>query len=302
MPKVLFVNQEVSQCGVYQFGKNTAFILSKHDDIIKFDYLETDNKPKFDNYDLVILNHHPCTMPWVNEAFFLENKQTKFAMIMHDTRISYPNVAILHPDPTFQTSYPDFKIGRPVLQIEPSKKVLENTIGSFGFGFEHKGFDDLINLVNNNFEYATIRIHIPLNSKVDTNGYYAFSMTRKLKKLPKPGITLEITNDYKTESELLHWLSENTINAFLYKNTDKISEGCSSTVDWAIAAKRPFVVSSDRMFRHVWSVVPEVCIDNSSLLTVMNNGIAPLQYFYDNWTERKLYEEYCEVSHEIIQS
>lgn len=302
MSKILFVNQEKGQCGVYQFGKNTAFILSKFNDIHEFDYLETINPPEIrDDYGVVVLNHHPCTMPWATPSFFSKYANQKFATIMHDNRIVFPNVAILHPDPTFTSEYPDLKIGRPILDISSTKKPLENTIGSFGFGFDHKGFGELVNRVNEEFEQAHLRIHIPLNTKVDQSGGYAFTMTVKLRKIKlKDGIKLTITHDYKNELDLLEWLSENTINVFLYRETKRISSGCSSTVDWALAAKRPLGVSNDPMFRHITAHAPEVIVDNNSIKSIMEAGVASLEYFYQNWTERKLYEEYCGVINEII--
>jgi hypothetical protein len=301
--KILFVNQEKGQCGVYQFGYNTAFILNKFTDIHVFEYWETENEPHVSvirESDFIILNHHPSTMGWVSNDFFSKYADKKFAVLMHDTRIEYPNVAILHPDPTFQNSGLDFKVGRPILNIKPSLNKFEvPTIGSFGFGFDHKGFDEVVNRVNEEFENAKIRIHIPLNSKVDSSGYYAYSMRKKLEKIKiKDGISLEITHDYKTEQELVNWLSDNSINVFLYRGTSKLSSGCSSTIDWAIASETPFAVSSDPMFRHVPS---NLCLDNGhSLKSIMENGLDKVRELKYTWSERSLYENYCGVIDENL--
>jgi hypothetical protein len=256
--KVLFVNQGLSQCGVYQFGKNTAFILSKFQDLHQFDYIETDNQIDIsEDYQAVILNHHPCTMGWLSNDFF--QKDIHYSVIMHDTRVSFPKAVILHPDPTFTNCYPDYRVGRPIVDFGITPKKTDGVvIGSFGFGFDHKGFEEILHRTNEEFDEAKIRIHIPFNTKVDPAGHYALRMSRKLHKIPlKDGIKLEVTHDYKNEEELVKWLSENSINIFLYKNTDKISAGCSSTTDWAIAAKKPLMVSTDPMFRHITSVEPE---------------------------------------------
>lgn len=307
MKKILFVNQEKGQCGVYQFGKNTSYILSKFNHIHKFDYIETQSPYNFNNeYDLVIFNHHPSTMPWISVDYF-KSKTCRTAMLIHDTAIGYDGCdAYLYPDPTFLSNEVDrnFNVGRPILNFVSNEKVLENTIGSFGFGFNHKGFETALIIINNEFESATFRVHIPLNSKVDESGSYAYAMANKLrclhKSLNNPNLKLEITHDYKNEIDLLKWLSQNTINVFLYKSNN-ISIGCSSTVDWAIAAKRPIAVTEDPMFRHINIFAPETNIENG-MRNIIEMGIKPFKYIHNNWTERKFYENYCEVVDEILRS
>lgn len=304
--KVLLVNQDKGQCGVYQFGKNTASCLLQSD---RFTYLETDSSEVFESrltedIEAVIFNHHPCTMNWLTAEILAKYPRIKFAIIMHDECIDIPGIhAILHPDPTFTRDGKHFKVGRPILYNKSAKLVLPNTIGSFGFGFDHKGFPELVERVNSEFDEATIRMHIPLNTKVDESGQYAFGMHKKLKMVPKkPGISLEISHEYKTEQELIEWLSSNSINVFLYRNTGNLSKGCSSTVDWAIAAKRPLAFTNDPMFRHVYAHAPECCIENNSLKAIIEMGIEPLNYFYENWTVKNLIAEYEEIINEMLRS
>jgi hypothetical protein len=300
MSKILFVNQEKSQCGVYQFGKNTSLILLKYNDIHKFEYLETTSPiDKFD-YDLIVFNYHPCTMSWINNSFLTNVR--KSALLMHDERPNFNNISVFRPDPTFGNTNTDFNVGRPILHFDLPNQVLPDTIGSFGFGFDHKGFEDLVQKVNDEFEQATVRIHIPLNTKVDSSGYYALRMSKKLKSIPlKPNIKLVVTHDYKDEQQLVNWLSENSINVFMYKNTNSLSQGCSSSVDWALASKRPIAVTNDPMFRHITTFAPETCLEKRSLKSILENPPS-LDYFYENWSERKFYENYCEVINEVLRS
>lgn len=313
MNRILFVNQENSQCGVYQFGKNTASILLSQPWKqlgYSFEYLETDIPDKLtvqinSDLKLIIFNHHPCTMGWLSEAILKQYPTIKSAVLMHDECIDIGTDAILHPDPTFIGEGKHFRVGRPIFSGPVDKKlVLPNTIGSFGFGFDHKGFPELIDKVNQEFDYATIRMHIPLNTKVDISGYHALNMNSKLKKITKkPGINLEITHDYKTEKELLEWLSQNTINAFLYRNTEKISKGCSSTIDWALAARRPIAFTNDPMFRHINAYAPNCNIDNGqSLKEIISFGIKPLEWFYENWTNENLFNSYLGVANALIRT
>lgn len=301
MVKVLFVNQPYSQCGVYQFGYNTGLALHSFKNIHDFEYEECCSKEDFENAmnslkpDVVIFNHHPSTMQWLNSKI---TKNLKCALIMHDELIRMQNAVTIYPDPTFVANNKIYSVGRPLIQnniIELAEKPLENTIGSFGFGFSHKGYADIINIVNKEFDEATIRMHIPFNTFADQQGGIALDMAEKIKKLPKKGIKLEITHDYKTSEELIYWLSENSINVFIYNNT--LSKGLSSGTDWALSAKRPIATNSDKMFRHM---PEEIRLDKRSLKDIMNSGIEPLKPLYEAWSNENLYKQYCGVVDEII--
>jgi len=294
MATILIVNCKPRRCGVYQFGWNLHGALSTPYDCCVASsctdggyqsfrgkcgkhtllYEACGHEPRFlDEADLVIWNHHPATMGWLNSS--ITDKKPSL-LIVHDTIYPWSKQTFyLHCDPTFQEDERHLRIGRPVpkpLMVQP--EVIPNSIGSFGFGFPNKGFEDLVLRVNEEYDEAIIRLNIPYNDSVDGDGVNAFLTAQRCFSLAKPGISCYITHDYLGERDLLFWLAQNEVNAFLYKDND--SKGLASAVDWAIAARRPFAVSGLQMFRHVHNVAPA----NKSLKQTVADGIEPFTPLY----------------------
>jgi len=326
MKKVLFVVQPKAQCGVYEFGYWTGRILFKisynklidnEQDFYYYECVEA-SKPedlyerlKNKSYCFVIYNHHPLTMSWLNNDVITTTKLPS-AVIMHDERKIFNNTVILHPDPTYISNGIDYKVGRPIPFFYPENMirdengyykiapVLENTIGTFGFGFNHKGFDEVVHKVNEEFDEATVRIRLPLNTIVDSSGSYAYSMRNRLEKIPvKHGIKLEFSHEYLDSQQLLYWLAQNTANVFMYRNS-VAHNACSSVIDWAIAAGRPIAVSNDGMFHHVHKVEPSICLCKNTLKTIIQNGTVPLEPLYKEWSWENLYQDYGKVINESL--
>lgn len=307
--KVLFVNQPLSQCGVYEFGKLTHKILNSFNGTKKYSFEYVEPKDSIELYNhkndcvAAIFNYHPMTMSWLNEHV-IRDLNLPSALMMHDTRTVFGSSVVLHPDPSYITMGIDYKVGRPILKpLEIKPAVLQNTIGSFGFGTSYKGFNEVIHKVNQEFDEATIRFHIPLNTIIDSAGSHAFSTRKKLEKIPiKPGIKLEFSHDYLTDEELLKWLGQNTVNVFMYRNSERTRDVCSSVIDWAIAARRPIAVSNDIMFHHLHTVEPSVCLCNNTLKTIIANGTTPLEPLYEEWTWENLYLDYERMLDENIRA
>lgn len=308
--KILFVNQPHSQCGVYEFGSLTYKILSSFNDSDKqyaFEYAEPKNSielyAKKNDCKAIIFNYHPMTMSWLNEHV-VKDVNLPCALMMHDTRTIFGNSVVLHPDPCYTSHGVDYKVGRPILKpLELKPKVLENTIGTFGFGTSYKGFNEVIAKVNEEFDEATIRIRLPLNTIIDASGFHSFSTRKNLESIKiKPGIKLVFEHNYLNHEDLLRWLSENTVNVFMYRNSGRTGDVCSSVIDWAIAARRPLAVSNDIMFHHVHVAEPSICLCNNSLKTIIQNGTTPLEPLYQAWTWENLYLDYERMLDENIRS
>ena len=71
MKNVLFVNNNIENCGVYQYGKRVANICLKSK-IIKFEYVEISSSNQLFSFieeinpDVIIYNYVPSNMPWLN--------------------------------------------------------------------------------------------------------------------------------------------------------------------------------------------------------------------------------------------
>ncbi|MFM9910178.1 MAG: hypothetical protein ACKVOW_12550, partial [Chitinophagaceae bacterium] len=207
----------------------------------------------------------------------------------------------LAPDPTLLLKNPFvYKTGRLIPQYQnlfplPAK----TTIGSFGFGTPKKGFEKIVDLVQAEFDEAFIRFNIPFAEFGDKDGTNARLIAEKCKELlKKPGIELVITHDFLEKKSMLDFLAQNTINVFLYE--DKGGRGLSSTIDNALAVKRPVAVSNSIMFRHLFDVKPSVCVSRNSLKNIISNGFAPLEKHFEDYSEENILWEYERIINSVL--
>ena len=319
--KILFVTHCHKQCGVYQFGKNIYGILSSmpsyetaYGEYANNDALfraVEDVRP-----DLIFYNYHVGTIgihgnkivsliPELKKAF----PHTVHLGFIHEIgEQEVGNILDMFDfgvcaDPSFKAvGKRMFKTGRVVPKYENTYCLPEfPIIGSFGFGCAHKGYERLVNMVQDQFGQATIRINMAPQTPFDSNGSIARFRADECRKLVrKPGIRLEITHDFMTQDGLTDFLAKNSINAFLYEDmiravSDGGIRGVSSTIDFALAARRPIAVSRSSMFRHVLNASPSIVADETPLSEIMVNGLAPWQEFYKEWTFEKVREEYASI-------
>jgi hypothetical protein len=126
-------------------------------------------------------------------------------------------------------------------------------IGTFGLATHGKHFDKLLYHINDNFDEAIIRINIPHATYVpaDIETQILDNIIEHSKKI-KRTIKVELTRKYMTNTELIEWCSENTINCFFYFREEYgFNAGLSATTDQAIISERPLLITSDRTFRHI---------------------------------------------------
>lgn len=305
MEKILFVSHRSKQCGVYQFGKRTieTLIDSKRYEFCyvevshvngSFEFLKALHHTK---PSAVIYNWHYLTMPWLTNDFldhlgYSAAPNLKHLMIIHDnvappmTRIN----AFIHDDPYHLEQDKHFKVGRHIPFYTPKTTPPQNIIGSFGFGISHKGYTRVIEQVNKEFDQATVRLHIPSAPFVDPQGLHAKQVVEECRKLAHSGILLEVNHDFLSTMELLNWLENNTINCFFFDCN--LGQGISSSIDYALAVKRPIAITDCTMFRHVKHANPSILIESSSLKQIIANGTKPLEPFYEAWTKENLISDY----------
>ena len=323
MQKILYVNHKKKQCGVYEFGREIATILSSSKKY-SFKYCECDSykelKENYKNFspDIIIYNYHPTTLGWVNpySRFNKFNKAVTFKMnaihvcTMHEVYQEMADRATnkifdyhIAPDSTLLLKNSlVYKTGRLLPKKAEYVKNISKVpiIGSFGFATPGKGFEKIVELVQKEFDEAIINFNIPYASFGDTDGISAKKLAIECKNLiKKPGIELRINHDYLDKEQLLNFLSGNTINVFLYD--DQINRGISSTVDWALAAGRPIAISRSELFRHLFHCRPSICIDNNSLKTIIDNEVTPIQHLWQEYNSETLLWEYERIIDDIRQ-
>ncbi|MDW8347196.1 MAG: class I SAM-dependent methyltransferase [Bacteroidia bacterium] len=304
---VFYVNhKEKKQCGVYQFGYHIGNALQKSKKY-KFIYLECDSVTELRQFinqhspSLIIYNYHPWTMPWVTPEFTSSINIPQIGTIHEVTQTVADEMQVGHfdayiaPDPTLILKNPIvYKTGRLVPKYINKKTFNSSdivTIGSFGFGLQGKGFDKVINRVQDEFDEAIIRLHIPYSDFADPTGKGAQEIANYCKKLlRKPNITIEITHNFLTTQELLDFLASNTLNMFCYEEYK--NRGISSVIDFALAVNRPIALTKSLMFRHLGGCKPSIFIEDNSLKNIIQNGTDPIKKYVIDFSEENLIWEY----------
>jgi SAM-dependent methyltransferase len=332
---VLFVTHKPKQCGVYEFGKNIFwaisssskyhFIKAECDSINELHAAVKKYKPA-----IIIYNYHPSVLPWiatkVSKGIYKNNIAGTDAIqigIIHeitqqvaDSATNYDSKWILGrpeklinclfdfyiaADPTLLLKNPIvFKTGRllPAYNnIQPSPARL--TIGSFGFATPKKGFRRVVQKTQEEFDEATIRINMPYADFGDVTGSNARRIAEECRELIyKPDIKLEVSHKFMQDNELLDFLAANSINVFMYEDTE--GRGLSGAVDNALAVKRPLAVSRCPMFRHVLNVKPSICVEDVPLKEILHHGFAPLEKLVKDWNKENLQWEYERILDKIL--
>ncbi|TSC63796.1 MAG: hypothetical protein G01um101491_459, partial [Parcubacteria group bacterium Gr01-1014_91] len=336
MKTALFVTHKKKQCGVYQFGTQVfeaisgsekyKFIRAECDSLDELLQSVETNRP-----DVVIYNYHPAVMPWVctrvSKGVYKNNiagiRPIQIGIIhevtqqIADTATAYRNTFVLGhshkklnslfdfyiaSDPTLLLQNPlVFKTGRLVTEYSAPPPPAVFTVGSFGFATPKKGFEKIVQKVQEEFDEAVIRLNMPPADFGDKDGARAKAIAEQCRKIVyKKGIQLHVSHEFFNEKQLLDFLAGNSMNVFMYEDTS--GRGLSSALDNALAVKRPIAVTRCSMFRHILSARPTVCINESSLKTIFNNGFVPLEKVARYWDKEHLVWDYERILDSALRS
>ena len=296
---VLFVTHKNDHCGVYQHGYNTLSILVRNPS--KYDYIHApcENEEELHNYFCqyqpvaMIHNYHPTVLGWLNPRKY---NIPQMAIHHEPTMALPPGIKIvISQDPTITETATLYTSGRFIFDYvnnHPEPEI--PTIGSFGFGLPGKGFQRLVKLVQEEFDEAKIRLHIAFATYGDAAGVLAGNVAAECRdSIYKPGVELKITHHFMNVEDLIDWLAQNSLNAFLYDPFH--GRGISGPPDYALSARRPIALTKSYMFKHLFSADPSIFIEDRSLKEIMADGLAPLQQFYDKWSEKQLTATYDNI-------
>lgn len=270
--KALIVNHHHSKkCGVHAHARRMYEILKKSTRV-DFFYAEANSiqdlslfVEKFDP-QVIFYNYYPGVMDWAVGAPQGFEGRVHIGMA-HEVTHQHANQHLgvfdywVATDPSFPSHNQNgwFKTVRPIFSCFDSISNIDEecpTIGSFGFFFRNKGYEDIIGAVKKEFSEAIIRLHLTVAH------FHGGSNEARLEEYKKElyaltegtGITLVVSDNYKNDEDLVKWLSTNDINILLYhKNPGR---GISSAVDYCVAAGRPLIISESEQFRHVQDVLP----------------------------------------------
>lgn len=311
---ILFVNYKEERCGVYQYGINIFEAISKSQRYV-FQWAEVLSLEEMDaviaqsNCRAIIFNYHPHTLTFINPDMPRRYKQINIGLMheMHQVEADrVPGSFFQHyimGDPTLVENNPGvFKTGRLVLPYTNTKPLPDTvTIGTLGFSVGSKGYQKLVDLVQEEFDEAIIRMHIPANGIIDGDGALARQFLAECEqRIRKPGIKLQPSHEFLDRQGMLDFLAENTLNAFLYDDVPFMA--IASSPDHAIAVRRPMVITKSILFRHLHSLYPPITIEDSSLREIIKNGIAPFSHLYKLWTGDNIRREYENVLDKALDS
>jgi len=294
--QILMLNSAKKRCGVYQYGNNIFTEISKINNL-NSKIVDVANEHEYQKAvyqykpEAVIFNYYPATMPWLNSTITKSLNSKKLGILheMNERIVSELNNELfdMHivPDPTLNSNRKDvFQAPRLVknyCNYFPEPEI--PTFGSFGFGFANKGFERIIDLVQDEYDIANIKFLMPFNEVVEKNGNYAREVAEKCReRVRKKGINLIINHDFLAEKDLIDSLAQNTANIFLYD--ERIAKGISSVLEYAIAARRPLIINKCPMFRHVFNSEQRVLINNKTIKSILKERSTTIIPFLNSWS------------------
>jgi len=294
---ILFINHKIQNCGVYQYGKRTANILANSQKF-NLDYVEVDSQEELLNLinekepEICLFNYHQTTMNWLD----LESITHKKVAIHHES--SKGNFRhIISVDPTTIENEFLFKVVRPLFnhqyQNTSQQKSEKPIIGSFGFGFEHKGFDKICKLVNEQFDIAEIRLHITFNHYGNNSDFLDLTKQKCKNEITKEGIELKITSHFISDEELSAFLSQNDINIFAYDSL--VGRGPASVLDFAIGARKPIGLTRSYMFKHLEPYFQFFDLEEKSIREIINKSEFAINQLNNNWSNDNLVANYEQI-------
>lgn len=273
---VLLLSQRGYQCGVSDYGDRLFNALSKSNKI-NFTYSD---KLELDGIDAVLYNYHNATLPHITDAYLSDKRHIKHIALHHEGGIQFI------PDKIIEVQ----NLPRPVNRYNFVNKQNEiPTIGSFGFGFYNKNYNQIAELVKSQYTKAKIRVNIPFAYYGDIDGQSAKIEVNKMREvLSGTDIELEVNHEYLSQTDLINFLRGNDINVFLFNEME--GRGLSSSIDYALEAERPIGISHSDMFRHLSSVSSSIFVDEVSLQDLIKKGTEPLKPIYEIHNSNKLLE------------
>jgi nucleoside-diphosphate-sugar epimerase len=335
-PVIGFISQNIGKstdgfssfCGIGIRGKLTSDILTNgQSDKYNFVTAYIDSNNELENFiitnkpSIIIYNYHSITTPYLNNPYL----RHKYNQIIH-VMIHYD---LLQADINHFNHNSNKFCGFKHIITDNDKLVVPNNnknffivtrsvpysnnitkytprsdkipiIGFQGFGFPHKGIHRIAQQIQNEFDEAIFRLHIPFSYFGDPNGAQANQRLRELQSIiKKPGIKIEASHDFLSDEEIVQWLNKNTINCYFYDYLE--NSGIASSPDYAIAAMRPIAVNNSRMLVNLHNLTPSIQIEENSLKKIIENGITPLMGIHEKYKHKNIIKDYENICDLLIK-
>ncbi len=298
MARILLINPPEEKCGVHQYLLSAYGILKKSRENSYHFHIFKDVQTLIEAanyYDLFIINWHEKLFPWLDDDLIAALKIPVAFIGGHDCYPTFANRAhVLDATSCNEATSRSTPIPRPVRDFYPLPDPERVTIGSCGFNFYSKNFHHVATVVAQSYDDALIRLHIGQHPSGDSISNIEKTIQEQLWKLGKPNIDLEISTDFLSDEDLVGFLSENTANVFLYPPFEGELRGLSSTIDKALAAKKPFAISDSTMYRHI-NHEKKFLLSHYALDDIISFGTKHIEPFWAEHSEGKLIEVVDEI-------
>ncbi len=258
----VFYNSKKSACSIWETGKMCYDALSAS---TKFTLDYSEETVLDMNYDFAIFNEHFAVNNWMTKEIIECYKKPTFCIV---TEVSFSEDPIKSSpkifdhyivlDPTVQETQHIHAFGRPLEDYEiDENSIIDDrvpNIFSFGFATNGKEWHKIVEIVQNEFDYANIHFNIPFATHIpendQTNAFLQINDSCN-QIITKKGIQLKITHTNLSKDELIELCAKQTINCFYYNREHLFSCGLSAVTDQAISSGRPMLITRDRTFRHI---------------------------------------------------
>ena len=304
MKTILFISRKAERCGVADYGRRVDAVLKKSK-LFNTVWIEIETSEEFTNAfelynpDLVLYNYYPVILPFITDSFLADKRHVPHVALYHEVGLAFTPNAVIDVDSTLPDNLESmhFSVPRPLFdkfatdETPTCNDII--TIGTFGFGFRDKNFPKLAQLVCNQFDTAKIRINTPFATFGDVDGSSARAEIEKMRHIIQnsgKNIILEENHDFLEHDDLLDFLRGNDINIFMYEPFNDRS--LSGSIDYALSARRPIGISRSWMFRHINWVKPSIFVDELPIMTIIQNGITPLNPIYEIHSNTQLLNKY----------
>lgn len=311
--KILLLNHEKSQCGVYEIGKRIHDILDKNILDVKYFELPTSNKKTYidlielNQPDIILYNYYLSTLPYINKNLLNLFPKIKHIGIIHDplspADIDFYNYTfdawIIHDDTNTSIGKNKYTTIRPIRRYIKNDNTSNGiiNIGSHGFSVSPwKMFDHMIDIIHQEFDEVNINMNITqatFGGRDDSDIFKSWC-----DKITKNNVNLNITNTYfDTETKVIDFLSKNDLNMYFY-NPPNPHIGVAGSADLAISSQSSLVVNSAYMYRHIHKHLDyyEKYNNLKHFLTNKNK----IKDLYDLWNPQKMTEDYKKMIEDIF--
>lgn len=282
----IFYNSAKAQCSIYESGLMCYNALKQSEKYI-LDY--TEEEVLYVDYDFAVFNQHIAVNNWMTSDILSNFKRKKYCIVLEvgqgdDIMPLTPKIfdGYIVIDPTIPDHDNIYGFPRPIENYETDAYIDRGypIIGSFGFATDGKRWTEIVELAQQDFDDAVVRINIPFATYVTDSWQRTQKIMADIKScIRKSGIRVELTHNYMDKSQLVKWCSRNTINYFPYYRN---MHGLAAVTDQAISAKRPILTTTNPTFRHLFKyITPYPNISLKEAIKENHNGVLQMN---EDWS------------------